>query len=70
MPLEHEVSSNRLETREKSLRAFRVAKAAHATLAFARRLVAIFCAVIYPSGGFYKHMLNARQLGGSAFAAG
>jgi hypothetical protein len=41
MPVEREVLPNRLEAREKFLRAFRGTKAAHAPLVFPRRLAAV-----------------------------
>src|SRR6202051_655730 len=53
---------DRPEVREKFLCAFRVAKAAHTTLAFARRLVAVLCAVVQPGGRFDEHVLHAHQL--------
>ena len=58
MPLQCEMLPNRPEAREEFLRAFRVAKAAHATLAFACRLVAILRAVVQPGGSFDEHVLD------------
>jgi len=52
----------RPEARAKFLCAFRVAKAAHATPAFARRLVAVFRPVVQPGSRFYEHVLYAHQL--------
>jgi len=40
----------------------RVAKATHATLAFAGRLVAVLRPVVQPGGRFDEHMLYVRQL--------
>jgi hypothetical protein len=51
MPLEREMLPDRPEAREKFLCAFRVAKATHAPLAFACRLVAVLCAVVQPGKG-------------------
>ncbi len=61
MPLEREVLPDRPEAREKFLCAFRVAKAAHATLAFARWLVAVLCAVVHSGGRFDEHVLHVRK---------
>jgi hypothetical protein len=58
-----EMLPERAQAREKSLSAFRLSKSTHATLAFARRLMAIFRAIIHSCGGFHKHMLSVRQLG-------
>src|ERR1700692_3523194 len=58
MPLEREVLPDRPEAREKFLCAFRVAKAAHATLAFARWLVAVLCAVVQSRGRCDEHVLH------------
>jgi hypothetical protein len=46
MPLEREMLPDRPEARERFLRAFRVAKAAHATLMFARQLMAVLGSVV------------------------
>jgi hypothetical protein len=70
MPFQGEVWPDRPDAGEKLLCAFRMAKASHATLAFARRLVAVLRPVVQPGGRFYEHMLYVRQLGISAFAAG
>src|ERR1700688_4612590 len=70
MPLEREMLPDRPEAREKFLCAFRVAKAAHApkevplgdaTLAFARWLVAVLCAVVQSGGRFDEHVLHVRK---------
>src|SRR3979490_821301 len=70
MPLEREVLPDRPEAREKFLCAFRVAKATHApkevplgdaTLAFARWLVAVLCAVVQSGGRFDEHVLHVRK---------
>jgi hypothetical protein len=63
MLLDGEMLPDRAKAREKSLSAFRRSKSTHATLAFTRRLMAIFRAIIHSCGGFHKHMLNVRQLG-------
>ncbi|ANB72414.1 hypothetical protein AYM40_08605 [Paraburkholderia phytofirmans OLGA172] len=70
LPLQCEVLPYRPEAREKFLRAFRVAKAAHATLAFARRLVAALRPVVQPGSRFYEHVLYARQLRNFGLCAG
>jgi hypothetical protein len=46
MALERKMLPNRPEARKEFLCAFRVPKAAHATLTFACRLMAILCAVV------------------------
>ena len=63
MPLQCEMLPDlyRPEAREKLLCAFRVAKAAHATLAFARRLMAVLDPVVQPGGRFYEHVLHVRK---------
>ena len=61
MPLEREMLPDRPEAQEEFLCAFRVAKAAHATLAFARRLVAILRPVVQPGGRLYEHVLHVRK---------
>ena len=58
MPLEREVLPDRPEPREKFLCAFQVAEAAHATLAFSRRLVAVLCTAVQTGGRFDEHVLN------------
>src|SRR5476651_390191 len=62
MPLECEMLPDRSQAREKFLCAFRIAKAAHASLAFARRLVAVLCAVVQSSCGFDEYVLHVREL--------
>src|SRR5471032_55330 len=62
MPLEREMLPDQPEAREKFLCAFRVAKATHATLAFAGRLVAVLCTIVQPSCSFGEHVLHAHQL--------
>ena len=52
MPLEREMLPDQSEAREKFLCAFRVAKATHATLAFAGRLVADLCTIVQPGCSF------------------
>ena len=61
MPLEREMLPDRPETREKYLCAFGVAKATHAPLAFACRLVAVLCAVVQPRCRFDEHVLHVRK---------
>ena len=70
MSLQCEVLPDRTEAREKFLCAFRVAKAAHATLAFACRLVAVLGAIVEPGCRFDEHVLQVRKFRVSAFAAG
>jgi hypothetical protein len=55
MPFEREMLLDRPEAREECLRAFRVAKAAHAALAFACRLVAVLGAIVEPGCRFDEH---------------
>src|SRR5882762_2660535 len=62
MPLKREMLPDRPEAREKCLCAFRVSKAAHSPLAFARRLMAVLCAVVQPSCSFDEHVLYVRKL--------
>ncbi len=62
MPPDREVLPDRPEAREKFLRAFRVAKAAHATLTFTRWLVAVLCAVVQSCGRFDEHVLHVRKV--------
>ena len=62
MPLECEMLPDRSQAREKFLCAFRIAKAAHASLAFARRLVAVLCTVVQSSCGFDEYVLHVREL--------
>ncbi|MEA3096225.1 MAG: hypothetical protein QOF74_465 [Caballeronia mineralivorans] len=62
MPLQCEVLPDRPKAREKLLCAFWVAKAAHAALAFARRLVAILGPVVQPRSRFYEHVFHVHQL--------
>ncbi len=69
MPLNREILPDRPEAREKFLCTFRVAKAAHATLAFARRLVAVLCSVVQSAGGFDEHVLHVRKFWDLGFAA-
>lgn len=54
MPLQCEVLPYRPEAREKFLCAFRVPKAAHATLSFVRRLVAVLRPVVQPGSRFLR----------------
>ena len=61
MPFEREMLSDRPEAREECLRAFRVAKAAHAALAFACRLVAVLGAIVEPGCRFDEHVLHVRK---------
>jgi hypothetical protein len=58
MPLEREMLPDRPEAREKFLCAFRVAKAAHASLTFARRLVAVFGSVVQSGCSFDEDVLH------------
>jgi len=61
MPLEHELLSHRPEAREECLRAFRVMKATHSTLAFARRLMAILSPVVDAGSRLDEHVLHTRK---------
>src|SRR5471032_3306895 len=61
MPLEREMLTDRSEAREKFLRAFRVAKAAHATFAFACWLMAVLCAIVQSRCSFDEHVLHVRK---------
>ena len=67
MPLEREMLPDQSEARQKCLCAFRVTKAAHATLAFACRLVAVFSSVVQSGCRFDKHVLHARQFWNLSF---
>ena len=51
MSLEREVLSDRTKARQESLRAFRIAEAAHAALAFTRGLMTVFCPIVDPGTG-------------------
>src|SRR5260370_41273653 len=62
MPLEREMLPDQAEDREKLLWAFRGAKAKHATLVFAGRLVTVFCTIVEPGCSFDEHVLHAQQL--------
>jgi hypothetical protein len=66
MPLEREMLPDWPEAREKLLCSFWVAKAVHAALSFARRLMAVLCGVVQSGGSFDKHVLHVgkfRDLG-------
>ncbi|CAB3810298.1 hypothetical protein LMG27177_07121 [Paraburkholderia fynbosensis] len=63
MPLEREMLPYRTETREECLRAVAVAKSAHATLAFAGRLVAVLRSIVHARRGFNEHVSDVRQFG-------
>jgi hypothetical protein len=67
MPLQCEVLPDQSEAREKFLCAFRVAKAAHSTLAFACRLVAVLRPVVQSSCRFDEHVLHVRKFGDLGF---
>jgi hypothetical protein len=62
MPLEREVLSDRPEAEKECPRAFRISKAAHATLTFARWLMAILSPVVEARRCFDEYVLYARQL--------
>jgi hypothetical protein len=51
-------AADRALAQEKSLSAFRLSKSMHATLGCARRLMAIFRAIIHSCGGFQKHAMR------------
>src|ERR1700744_5224797 len=61
MPLEREMLPDRPEAREEFLCAFSVTKATRATLAFASRLVAVFCAVVQSGSRFDEIVLYVRK---------
>jgi len=61
MPFERKVLVNRNKVREILLRAFQVAKAAHATLAFACGVMAVFGSVIKPGGSCDEYVLHVRK---------
>src|ERR1700735_4006566 len=61
MALEREVLPDRPEAREKFLWAFRVAKAAHATLALARGWMAVLGLAVQSGGRFDEHVLDVRK---------
>ena len=67
MTLEREVLPDRTEARQESLRAFRIAEATHASLAFARRLMTVFRPVIDPRAGFDEDVLDVSQCGNLGF---
>jgi len=58
MSLEREVLADRSESRQESLRAIRIAEASHPALAFTRRLMAIFGAVVQPCTGFDENVFD------------
>ena len=62
MPLEREILSDRTKARKEFLCAFQVTKAAHMTLPFARRLMAVLGPVVQPSRSFDEHVLHVRKL--------
>src|ERR1700687_3533527 len=61
MPLQCEVLPYRSEAREEFLYALRVAKTAHAPLAFTRGLVTVLRSVVQPRCCFDEHVFHARQ---------
>jgi hypothetical protein len=62
MALEREMLPNRTKGRETGLRALPVTKAAHSSLAFAGRLMAVFSTVVDARGSLDEHVLYAGQL--------
>ena len=62
MPLERKVLQDRPEAREEFLCAFWIAKATHAPLAFACRLMTVFRAVVHASRCFDEHVLALVQM--------
>jgi len=70
MALECEMLPYRPEVCEEFLRAFRVAKTAHASLAFACRWVAVLGSVVEASCRFDEHGLDVRQLWNLGFCRG
>ena len=57
----------RAEARQETLRAFGIAKAAHATLAFPRGLMSVFDAIVYSSTGFDEDVLKICQFSNRSF---
>jgi hypothetical protein len=70
MSLERKVLPDRDEARQEHLGAFRIAKATHAALAFAGRLMTVFGPVIQPSAGPDEDMLDIFEFGNLGLAAG
>src|ERR1700710_341156 len=62
MALQCEALANRSEARQERLRAFGITKTTHAALAFTRRLVAAFSAVVNPGTGFDGDVHDVGQL--------
>jgi len=67
MSLQCEVLPDRSEARQERLRALRIAEAAHASLAFSRRLVTVFGSVIDPRAGFDEDVPDVSQFGNFGF---
>jgi hypothetical protein len=63
MSLEREVLANRSEARQEGLCAIRIAEATHPALAFTRRLMAIFGAVVHTRTGFDEDVFDVCQFG-------
>src|SRR6266702_5120308 len=62
MSLQCEVLSNRSETRQERLRAFRIAETTHAALALTRGLMTIFGSVVHSGAGFDENVFHVCQL--------
>jgi hypothetical protein len=61
MPLECEMFPDRIEARERSLCGFRIAKVAHTSRAFTRRLTTVLCAIVQSGCRFDEHVLQVRK---------
>ena len=61
MSLEREVLADQTKARQESLRAFRIAEAPHASLAFAGWLMTVFGPVIDPRAGFNEDVPDVNQ---------
>lgn len=67
MPFQCEELTDRTEARKESLCAFRVAKASHATLAFARQLMTVLCAVDQSGRSLDEHVFHVRKFRDQGF---
>lgn len=63
MPLQRKVLPNRTKAGQECLSAFRITEAAHAALAFSRRLMAILGTVIHPRAGLDEDVFDAGKFG-------
>ena len=62
MPLQREMLADRTKARQEVLRASRVAKPSHTTLAFPSRLVAVLGAIVHAGGCPDEHMSDSSSL--------